>query len=85
MGRNLHKLPKIFDDVIIRLILRRHQNVTAEKVEGFRGFWLLRFKIISLNLPLTPNFSLIHPEQRNNEDFPLPWLSRHQNDDFPLP
>ena len=31
MGRNLYKLTKMFDDVIIMSILRRHQNVTAKK------------------------------------------------------
>ena len=31
MGRNLYKLTKIFDDVIIMLILGRHQNETDEK------------------------------------------------------
>ena len=132
MGRNLYKLIKIFDVVIVMLILWRHQNATAKKVEGFRGFWLnisktvqliftklmsflgnhlkkffklkdwrqvihcghgnqfmrecwaknhdlreekwhfcywycvfeLRFEIRSLQLPLTPNFSLIHPETK---------------------
>ena len=38
MGRNLYKLAKIFDDVIVTLILWRNQNVTAEKIEDFRGF-----------------------------------------------
>ena len=40
MGRNLHKLRKVFDDVIGMLILLRHQNSTAEKIEDFRRFWL---------------------------------------------
>ena len=40
MGSNLYKLTKIFDDVIGMLILLHHQNVTADKIEGFRGFWL---------------------------------------------
>ena len=31
MGRDLCKLTKIFDDVIVMLILLRHQNETAEK------------------------------------------------------
>ena len=30
MGRSLYKLTNIFDDVIIMLILWRHQNETAE-------------------------------------------------------
>ena len=38
MGRNLYKLIKNVDDVIVMLILGRHQNATAKKVEGFRGF-----------------------------------------------
>ena len=40
MDRNLHKLTKIFDDVVVMLILWRHQNETAEKTANFRGFWL---------------------------------------------
>ena len=48
MGRNLYKLTKIFDDVIVILILWRHQNATAEKVEGFRGFWLNISKTVEL-------------------------------------
>ena len=35
MGRNLYKLTKIFDDVIVMLILWRHQNATAEKNRRF--------------------------------------------------
>ena len=35
-----------------------------------------------LKLPLTPNFSLIHPKTKKTEDIPLPKLSRHQNDDY---
>ena len=42
----------------------------------------LRFEIRSLKLPLTPNFNLIHPKQKNNEDFSVLKLSRHQNDDY---
>ena len=38
MGSNLYKLTKNFDDVIVMLILLRHQNATAEKIVGFRGF-----------------------------------------------
>ena len=41
MGRNLYKLKKIFDDVIVMLILWRHQKATAEKIDSFRGFWLI--------------------------------------------
>ena len=40
MGRNLFKLTKIFDDIILMLILRRHKNETPEKIEHFRRFWL---------------------------------------------
>ena len=40
MGRNLYKLTRIFYDFMVKLILRRHQNETAEKIAGFRGFWL---------------------------------------------
>ena len=39
MGRDLYKLTKLFNDVIVMLILWRHQNETAEKIEDFRGFW----------------------------------------------
>ena len=31
MGGNLYKLIKNFDDVVVMLILLRHQDVTAEK------------------------------------------------------
>ena len=31
MGKNLYKLTKMFDDVIVMLILWRHQNETAQK------------------------------------------------------
>ena len=31
MGGNLYKLTKIFEDVIVMLILRRHQYATAKK------------------------------------------------------
>ena len=48
MGRNLYKLTKSFDDVIVMLILSRHQKVTAEKVESFRGFWLNISKTVQL-------------------------------------
>ena len=34
MGRNRYKLTKIFDDVIVMLILLRHQNATPEKIES---------------------------------------------------
>ena len=38
----------------------------------------LRFGVESLKVPLAPNFSLISiQKQRNNDDFPLPKLSRH--------
>ena len=40
MGRNLYKLTKTFDDVIVMLILLPHRIATAEKIDGFRGFWL---------------------------------------------
>ena len=48
MGKNLYKLTKIFDDVIIMLISSRHQNATAEKMEGFRRFWLNISKTVQL-------------------------------------
>ena len=35
MGRNLYKLTTIFDDVIVMLILWRHQNETAGKNNRF--------------------------------------------------
>ena len=38
MGRKLYKLTKMFDDVIVMLILLLHENATAKEVEGFRGF-----------------------------------------------
>ena len=38
MGRNLYKFTKTFDDVIVVLILLRHQNATAEKLDSFLGF-----------------------------------------------
>ena len=38
MDRNLYKLTKMFDDLIVMLILGRYQNTKAEKVEGVRGF-----------------------------------------------
>ena len=34
------QIDKIFDDVVLMLILWRHQNATAEKIEGFQKFWL---------------------------------------------
>ena len=52
------------------------------KVSNRYRVFELRFEIRSLKLSLTPNSSLIHPKQRNNEDFPLPKLLRHQNDDY---
>ena len=45
---DLYKLAKIFYDVIVILILWRHQNATAEKIEGFRGFWLNISKAVQL-------------------------------------
>ena len=48
MGRNLCRLTKIFHDVIVMLILRRHQNAAAEKVEGLRRFWLNISKTVQL-------------------------------------
>ena len=35
----------------------------------------VRFEIRSLKLPFTPDFSLIHQKQRNNDEFPLLQLS----------
>ena len=51
MGRNLYKLTKIFDDIIIMLILRRTQNATASEVEGSRGFLLNISKMVKLIFP----------------------------------
>ena len=48
MGRNIFKLTKIFYDAIVMLILRRHQNATAKKVVGFRGFLLNISKTVQL-------------------------------------
>ena len=48
MGRNLYKLTKIFDDIIVMLILIRHQNATGKKVEGFRGFLMNISKTVQL-------------------------------------
>ena len=48
MGRNLYKLTKVFNDVIVMLILRRHQNETAKKVEGFRGLLVNISKTVQL-------------------------------------
>ena len=44
IGRNLYKLTKLFDDVISCC----HQNATAIKVEGFRGFLLNISKTVKL-------------------------------------
>ena len=57
MGENLYKLTKGFDDVIIMLILWRHQNATAEKVEGFRGFLLNISKTVQLIFTKIMSFS----------------------------
>ena len=48
MGISLYKLTKMFDDVIVMLILWRHQNATAEKIEDFRGFLLNISKTLQL-------------------------------------
>ena len=48
MGRNLYKLIKIFDGVIIMLILWGHQNERTEKIADFRGFWLNISKTVQL-------------------------------------
>ena len=48
MGRNLYKLTKLFDDVIVMLILLCHQNATAKKVEGFQGLLLNISKTVQL-------------------------------------
>ena len=48
MGRDLYQLTKIFDGVIVMLILRRHQNETAEKIADFRAFWLNISKTVQL-------------------------------------
>ena len=46
MSRHLHKLTKVFDDITMILILWRHQNATAEKIEGFQGFLLNTSKTV---------------------------------------
>ena len=61
MGRNLYKLTKIFDDVIVMLILLRHQNATAEKVEGFRVFLLNISKTVQLIFAKLVPFLGNHP------------------------
>ena len=38
MGKNLYKLTKICDDVVVMLILRRHQNATAKNRRFLRVF-----------------------------------------------
>ena len=48
MGRGLYKLTKIFDDVIVMLILRRHQNETAKTIADFLAFWLNISKTVEL-------------------------------------
>ena len=48
MDRDLYKLTKIFDDVIVMLSLWRHQNETAEKIADFLAFWLNIWKTVKL-------------------------------------
>ena len=48
MGRDLYKLIKNFDDVIVMLISSRHQNETAEKISAFGAFWLNISKTVQL-------------------------------------
>ena len=48
MGRNLYKLTQMFDNVIVILILCRHQNETTEKIADFRWFWLNISKTVQL-------------------------------------
>ena len=48
MGRDLYKVIKIFDDVIVVLILWRHQNETADKIADFLAFWLNISKTVQL-------------------------------------
>ena len=48
MGRNLYKLTKMFDDVIVMLILRRDENATTEKIADFPAFWLNISKMAQL-------------------------------------
>ena len=48
MRGNLYKLTKIFNDVIVMLILLRHQNAAAKKLEGFRGFLMNISKTVQL-------------------------------------
>ena len=49
MGRNLHKLIKIFDDVIIMLIYEVIKMRQLKKVEGFSWRFQKRFNWCSLN------------------------------------
>ena len=48
MGRDIYKFTKNVDDVIVMLILWRHQNETAEKIADFRAFWLNISKTVQL-------------------------------------
>ena len=48
MGGNLYKLAKIFDYVIVIVILRRHHLTRAKKLEGFRGFLVNISKAVQL-------------------------------------
>ena len=48
MGKHIYNLIKIFDDVIIMLILWRHENETAEKIADFQGFLLNISKTVKL-------------------------------------
>ena len=44
MDKDLYKLTKIFDVVIVMLILSRHQNETAEKNSRFSSVFAEYFK-----------------------------------------
>ena len=60
MGRNLYKLTKICDDVIVMLILFYHQNATAEKIADFRAFWPNISKTVQLIFTKLLSFSGNH-------------------------
>ena len=48
MGKNIYKLTKNFDDVMVVSILWRHYQCDVKKVEGFRGFLLNISKMVQL-------------------------------------
>ena len=76
MGRNFYKLTKVFGDVIVMLMVRRHKNVTAEKVEGFRGFFknILTVQLIFTKLIVRQSSVVVFEIKRLKTDqLLLPW------------